>query len=123
MTEYDITKIKQIFDEHGIFQFEVINVHTNDNDIFIHVKECIKQTVAEYCKKNVPKRFRFKNNNELYEVEKFYINVESHVKMVFVLKKDAVILNIFTLYECENSNLFANEYLHLSIDKVIKEDN
>lgn len=82
----------------------------------------IKQTVAEYCRNNYPKRFIFKNNDDVYEVQKFYINENSNVKTVFTLKKDGEILDVFSLYECKNSNLFANNYLCLSIDNVIKED-
>lgn len=122
MIEYDITKIKQIFKEHDLFQFEVVNVYTNENGTLIHVRDMKKQTVAEYCRNKSPKRFIFKNNDDVYEVQKFYINVNSHVKIVFTLKKDDEILNVFSLYECENSNLFANDYLCLSIDDVIKED-
>ena len=81
-----------------------------------------KQTVAEYCKNNFPKRFKFKNNGDVYEVQKFYINVNSHVKIVFTLQKDEKILNVISLYECEHPELFANNYLTMSIDEVIKED-
>ena len=77
------------------------------------------QSIAEII---IRKDLYLKNNDDVYEVQKFYINVNSNVKIVFTLKKDDEILNIFSLYECENSNLFANDYLELSIDEVIKED-
>lgn len=78
---------------------------------------------AEYCRKNFPKKFKFKSCNKVYEAEKFYINVNGIVKIVFALKKDGVILNIISLYECEHPELFGNDYLNLRIDEVIKEDN
>ena len=58
----------------------------------------------------------------MYEAEKFLINVDRVVKTVFVLKKNDITLNVFSLYECRHSELFGNYYLDLRIDEVIKED-
>lgn len=121
MIKYEVDKIKQILEDNENFPFEVLNVTKDDNHFFIHVGEN-KKIFAEYCRNNFPKKFKFKSHNKVYEAEKFYINVDGHVKVVFVLKEDDVILNIFSLYECEHPELFANDYLNLSIDEVIKED-
>lgn len=120
MSNYDVTKIQELFKKHGITQFNVVNVCENDNGILIHVEP--KETFAKYCRTKFPKRFKFKNDNELYEVEKFYINLGGTIKIVFILKKYGVILNVYSLYECEHLENFKTKYLDMTIDEIIEED-
>lgn len=124
MAEGGVSEIKQILEENEKFSFKILNVIKDGDYFFIHVRENKKkkQIFAEYCRKNFPKKFKFKSYNKVYEAERFYINVNGSVKIVFALKKDGVILNISSLYECEHPELFANDYLNLSIDEVIKEE-
>lgn len=107
----------------NMIHYDITEIYSDSGeDINVRLKRK-KQTFAEYCKKNLPKKFKFKNNDNVYEAEKFYINVNRDVKIVFVLKKNDKTLNVFSLYECEHPELFGIDYLNLRIDEVIKEDN
>lgn len=121
MNHYDITEIKKFFNNNP-FDFDVSDVYSDSDECINVILKEKKQTFAEYCGRNIPKKFKFKNNDNVYEAEKFLINVDRVVKTVFVLKKNDITLNVFSLYECRHSELFGNYYLDLRIDEVIKED-
>lgn len=112
--------MQRLFDNGGIRDFLVKSVTFNDGEIELSI-ERKKRTIAEYCRNNIPKKIEFKHDKELYELEKFYINVDSHVEIVYAFKKYGKILELISIYECENPNLFVNKTLHMNIDEIIKE--
>lgn len=113
----DVVELEKNFKEN-LPTFNIIGVDSLDSgEIVIRVR---KKTLAEYCRRNFPNEIEFKSGNEVYNVEKFYINVNNSVKMVFVIRKNNMILSVISLYECEHSDCFANEYLNMSIDEIIR---
>ena len=114
-------EIKKIFNEH-MLSFDIIKLESlGFGEINIRIKK--KEILAKYCKNNFPREMEFKSGDEVYKVRKHYVNINGSGRVVFTLQKGENILNVMSLYECENPELFANDYLTMSVDEVIKGGN
>lgn len=116
----DIKVIKEIFTQN-LTSFDILKIDTLESgDIDICVRK--RQSLAEYCRNRFPYSSEIKSGDQVYNVAKFYINIGEGIKVVFVIRKDYEILNVFSLYECKHPDLFSNEILNMKIDEIIKED-
>lgn len=118
---YNVDEMQKIFKEHGLTQFNVASVTTKNNtEVFICLT--LKLTLGKYLFHNMKERMIFKHNGKRFVVEKFFVNVDGEPKAVFAIKKGDKIVDVVSVYEIANMELFTNDYLKLSIDEIIEED-
>lgn len=118
MKYYNLSDVRKLIEEK-IPQFEVDGMCFDGGGFNVHLKP--KITLAEYCRNNSPKSLIFKNNSILYKIERFYINVDGHIKFVYVLKKADNIVNVISSYEFKHPENFANEYLEMHVEEILEE--
>ena len=114
--------MKEIFENHGLTQFNVENVVCFKERIFLTLEHKNKDVLCNYLVREHPSRLTFVSGGKVYEVKSnFVIGRDEKPMLVYVLYSKSEILDVLGSHELRNEGKYANSNLRLTIDEIIEE--